>query len=559
MSVNVYLYSRVSTIMQTEGYSLEAQKNRMRAYAEFQNFNIVGEYEDAGASGKSIEDRTAFNQMIQDIQDDKDSVSYVLVYKLSRFARNAADVLSTLQIMQDFGINLICVDDGIDSSKDSGKLMISVLSAVAEIERENIRTQTMAGRIQKAKEGKWNGGFAPYGYKLINGELVVNEEEAETIRMIYDLYVNTSMGSTGVEKHLRKKGIHKIIRQNGSKPYFYAELIRKILKNPVYSGKIAYGRRKLEKIHGTRNKYHVVEQDKYIVVDGIHEPIIDVDTWNKAQIKLQAQSEKHRSITKRENQKIHLLSGLLKCPICGQGLLGNKSIKRKKDGSKYKDFYYYGCKHRKLLPDGSKCTFRKQINEEIIDKAVAKVISNVVNKKEFKEKFLSKIDLEITSDSIVDEIEQEEKRHRQYLNTKKKILEEINEIDLDDKHFERRKEDLETRLYLIYDKLEEIESKLISLNAKKNALEEKQVTAENIYGLLLSFDKIFDKLSELEKRKLVIHLIDEIHIYEERQDNGQWLKDISFKFPIVKDNTLISLDSENRVECVVWMTKNAPK
>ena len=87
MSVNVYLYSRVSTIMQTEGYSLEAQKNRMRAYAEFQNFNIVGEYEDAGASGKSIEDRTAFNQMIQDIQDDKDNVSYVLVYKLSRFAK----------------------------------------------------------------------------------------------------------------------------------------------------------------------------------------------------------------------------------------------------------------------------------------------------------------------------------------------------------------------------------------------------------------------------------------------------------------------------------------
>ena len=126
---------------------------------------------------------------------------------------------------------------------------------------------------------------------------------------------------------------------------------------------------------------------------------------------------------------------------------------------------------------------------------------------------------------------------------------------MDDKHFERRKEDLETRLYLIYDKLEEIESKLISLNAKKNALEEKQVTAENIYGLLLSFDKIFDKLSELEKRKLVIHLIDEIHIYEERQDNGQWLKDISFKFPIVKDNTLISLDSENRVESVTVLER----
>ena len=87
--------------------------------------------------------------MLNDIQDGKDGVSYVLVFKLSRFGRNAADVLNSLQLMQDFGVNLICVEDGIDSSKDAGKLMISVLSAVAEIERENIRTQTMAGREQR--------------------------------------------------------------------------------------------------------------------------------------------------------------------------------------------------------------------------------------------------------------------------------------------------------------------------------------------------------------------------------------------------------------------------
>lgn len=108
----------------------------------------------------------------------KDGVSYVLVFKLSRFGRNAADVLSTLQVMQDFGVNLICVEDGIDSSKDAGKLMISVLSAVAEIERENIRVQTMEGRIQKAREGRWNGGFAPYGYRLVDGALKINEDEA---------------------------------------------------------------------------------------------------------------------------------------------------------------------------------------------------------------------------------------------------------------------------------------------------------------------------------------------------------------------------------------------
>ena len=147
--IKVYIYTRVSTAMQIDGYSLDAQKSRMKAFADFNDYEIVGEYEDAGKSGKSIEGRIQFNQMMEDIKSGKDGVSYVLVFKLSRFGRNAADVLSTLQVMQDFGVNLICVEDGIDSSKDAGKLMISVLSAVAEIERENIRVQTMEGRIQK--------------------------------------------------------------------------------------------------------------------------------------------------------------------------------------------------------------------------------------------------------------------------------------------------------------------------------------------------------------------------------------------------------------------------
>lgn len=148
-----YIYTRVSTSMQVDGYSLDAQKDKLRKYADFQDMVIVGEYSDEGKSGKSVEGRPEFLQMLRDIEEGKDHVSFVLVFKLSRFGRNAADVLTSLQKMQDFGVNLICVEDGIDSSKDSGKLMISVLSAVAEIERENILVQTMEGRRQKAREG----------------------------------------------------------------------------------------------------------------------------------------------------------------------------------------------------------------------------------------------------------------------------------------------------------------------------------------------------------------------------------------------------------------------
>ena len=241
-----YIYTRVSTSMQVDGYSLDAQRDKLRKYAAYEDMVVAGEYSDEGFSGKNIQGRQDFQRMLNDIQDCKDGVSYVLVFKLSRFGRNAADVLNSLQLMQDFGVNLICVEDGIDSSKDAGKLMISVLSAVAEIERENIRTQTMAGREQKAREGKWNGGFAPYGYKLENGDLVIAEDEVEVIRVIYDRYIHTNEGVAGVAKYLNRNGFIKKLRQNNTIPGFSRNFVQDVLDNPVYMGKIAYGRRRTE-------------------------------------------------------------------------------------------------------------------------------------------------------------------------------------------------------------------------------------------------------------------------------------------------------------------------
>ena len=368
----VYTYTRVFTAMQIDGYSLDAQKARMKAYADFNDYQIVGEYEDAGKSGKSIEGRASFCRMMEDIKSGKDGVAYVLVFKLSRFGRNAADVLSTLQVMQDFGVNLICVEDGIDSSKDAGKLMISVLSAVAEIERENIRVQTMEGRIQKAREGRWNGGFAPYGYRLVDGVLQINEDEAPAIRTIFEQYVNTDTGANGLSKYLETHGFQKLARQNGTSSLFSATLIRTILKNPVYCGKIAFGRRKLEKIHGTRNEYHQVPQENYLLVDGLHKGIVSEELWNAAQVKLLAQSKRYEPVNRSKTEQAHLLSALVMCPVCGAGMYSNKCTKRKKDGTPYKSFSYYSCKHRKMQR-GQKCDFNKQIQEEVLDNAVVEV------------------------------------------------------------------------------------------------------------------------------------------------------------------------------------------
>ncbi len=552
--IKVYTYKRVSTAMQIDGYSLDAQRARMKAYADFNDYEIVGEYEDAGKSGKSIEGRLQFNQMMEDVKSGKDNVSYVLVFKLSRFGRNAADVLSTLQVMQDFGVNLICVEDGIDSSKDAGKLMISVLSAVAEIERENIRVQTMEGRIQKAREGKWNGGFAPYGYKLVNGKLEINEEEAVAIRTIYEQYVNTDIGSNGISKYLENHGIRKIQRQNGKNPLFDAHLVRLILKNPVYCGKIAYGRRKTEKVHGTRNEYHLVEQDHFLLVDGLHEAIVSEEVWNAAQVKLISQAKKYEHINKGKDERTHLLSGIVKCPICGAGMYGNKSIKYKKDGTKYKDFFYYGCKHR-TMQRGHKCNYKKQIREELLDDAVAEVIVKLVSNPHFATMMQEKINMKVDTTAIDQEIANYEKQLRQNYSIKSKIMEEIDNLDPDDRHYTRRKADLDDRLYRMYDKIEEIEEQLIAARAKKTSIEAEKITGDNIYKVLIYFDKLYFAMNDVERRQLIEALIDEIQIYEERKPNGQWLKSIRFKLPIIEKDLSIGLDNEKHVETCVLLQR----
>ena len=550
---NVYIYTRVSTAMQIDGYSLDAQKARMKAYADFNDYQIVGEYEDAGKSGKSIEGRASFCRMMEDIKSGKDGVAYVLVFKLSRFGRNAADVLSTLQVMQDFGVNLICVEDGIDSSKDAGKLMISVLSAVAEIERENIRVQTMEGRIQKAREGRWNGGFAPYGYRLVDGVLQLNEDEAPAIRTIFEQYVNTDTGANSLSKYLETHGFQKLARQNGTSPLFSATLIRAILKNPVYCGKIAFGRRKLEKIHGTRNEYHQVPQENYLLVDGLHEGIVSEELWNAAQVKLLAQSKRYEPVNRSKTEQAHLLSALVKCPVCGAGMYSNKCTKRKKDGTPYKSFSYYSCKHRKMQR-GQKCDFNKQIQEEVLDNAVVEVIIKLVSNPKFAAMMQEKINSKVDTTAIEQEIAAAEKQLRQYYSVKSKIMEEIDTLDPDGRHYIIRKSDLDERLYRMYDKIEDAENNLMDARAKKQAIEADKITGDNIYKVLICFEKLYNVMDPLERKKLMEHLISEIQIYPERQPNGQWLKSIKFRLPIVENDIDLCLDNESHTECVLQMT-----
>ncbi len=387
-----------------------------------------------------------------------------------------------------------------------------------------------------------------------DGKLYINEEEAVAIRTIFDQYIHTDIGANGLAKYLEQHGIHKIPRQNGNDPLFNAALIRRILKNPVYCGKIAYGRRRTEKVHGTRNDYRLVEQDNYLLVDGLHEGIVSEEIWNEAQVKLAAQSKKYEHVNRGKDTKVHLLSGIVKCPICGTGLYGNKSIKYRKDGTKYKAFYYYACKHRTMIY-GHKCDYKKQIQEELLDSAVAEVIVKLVSNPKFAAMMQEKINMKVDTTAIEQEIANYEKQLRQSYSVKSKLIDEIDSLDPDDRHYTKRKSDLDERLYKMYDKIEDTESLLISAKAKKRAIEAEKLTGDNIYKVLIYFDKLYALMEDEERRQLMQALISEIQIYEERQPNGQWLKSIKFKLPIIEEDMELSLDNDNHVETVALLSK----
>ena len=523
------LYPRVSTEMQVEGYSLDGQKTSLKKFAEREEMQIVGIYEDAGKSGKSIEGRPAFKRMLSDIQEGLD-VDYVLVYKLSRFGRNAADILNSLEFIQSYGVNLICIEEGIDSSQTSGKLLISVLSAVAEIERENILEQTMNGRREKARQGKWNGGPAPYGYILKDDTLLIDEQEAEIVRTIFDKFVNTNMGYTGIAKYLNLQGIKKTPRKKTDIEEFSAHFIKILLDNPVYCGKIAYGRRTREKVKGTKADYKVVNKQDFCLVDGLHEGIVDEELWAKAHDKRETTGVK--SVSKYGKDRAHLLTGIIKCPKCGSGMYANRVCWTKKDGT-YKEVMYYACSRNKQSR-GRHCDYSANLKKTDIEPLVVEVIKKLVQDEEFAVEIKRRIGVQVDTDKIDTELFNYEKKLKEVEANKSRLEREIDTLPLGAAHRDRKILDMTTRLDALYENIAEIESNIEDARFRKKAAEEKALTLENIYKILIHFSELYDIMNDEERKELFAELIQEIQIYPEGESDCP-LKSIKFNFPVFQN------------------------
>lgn len=559
---NAYIYTRVSTLIQVDGFSLDAQEEEIREFAKRHEINIVGKYSDEGKSGKNAEHRPAFNQMMDDIRSKKDNIRYVLVFKLSRFARNTSDTAKYLQELASFGIGLLGVKDGIDTSTATGKMIANIMGAVAEVELENIHEQTLAGRQQKARSGLWNGAQAPFGYAIENKSLVVCPEEAEIVKEIFRLYTEEGQTIRYITKKLNDEGMKREQRGNTRFSVFTERTVRSILKNPIYEGKIAYGRRHTVKVEGTNNETKVVKQkdeSKIILVEGIHEAIISPEMFEKAGAKL-SENIRHRK-TRSDSTTVYPLTGLIKCPDCGKNIFGYTAPPRPRKNGKegfYPRYISYRCISGRER-NGVSCSLaNKYYSGTKLEKEVRDVIASMVTIPEFVELVSKKVDcatdlkaLKKKRDAVISE---QSKYSGNLISTEKRLT----ELDASDKHYEKRVDSLNRILDDLYEKIDEVQSRLDEINKEISMAEKSSMTKQSIFEMLDGFSKYYDIMIPEDKKALLQAMISYIELYREKRADGHFVKSIHFTFPVTYDGesgALFVRTNEQQVETVVLLSK----
>lgn len=253
--MRVALYLRASTLKQSEdGYSLDYQREILYNYVKAREWEIVGEYEDAGESGRTIK-RPAFNRMLKDAKLGK--FETVLVYKLDRFSRSLQDLINVINLLKEEGVYVWSVTQSYDERTPEGRLMRNMLGSFAQFESEMIGVRVKDGMSKRAREGSWNTS-PPFGYNILDKKLIINQSESKIVKDIYKKYMNGASMDL-IAKNLNENGVKT--KRNGK---WNANTVRRILHNPIYCGFIEY---------------------EETLIKGEHEPIVTIEEYNKIQRK----------------------------------------------------------------------------------------------------------------------------------------------------------------------------------------------------------------------------------------------------------------------------------
>ena len=302
----IAIYTRVSTQEQAnEGYSIQAQRDRLVDYCKARDWIIQDIYIDPGFSGSNL-DRPAMQRLIANVAE----FDLVLVYKLDRLSRSQKDTLYLIEdVFLNNNVDFVSMNESFDTTTPFGRAMIGILSVFAQLEREQIKERSMMGRMERAKEGLYHGGWnTPIGYDYVpeSDSLVINTNESEQVKLIYGMYMRGA-SITEITNHMRNNGYRTKFGN-----YQHAKTVSNILRSNAYIGKIKF-----------RDQLY----------QGVHSPIIEEDVFNNVQKILDSKAH----LTVKNKPSNSLLLGLIYCDRC-KARYGYKSAPNKTP--------FYGCYSR---------------------------------------------------------------------------------------------------------------------------------------------------------------------------------------------------------------------
>jgi site-specific DNA recombinase len=334
--LKVALYLRVSTDDQVEKFGLDLQKTSLTGLLQSKGtledgrpkMVLAGDkyiYIDEGISGTTpLDERPAFSQLKEDIlfaAEGQKPFDVVAVYKIDRFARRLKILLEVIEYFEESDIQFLSANESIDTSTPFGKAILGIVGIIAELEIETTKARTQAGRAEAIKNGVIMGSNAIFGYrKDADKKLVVLQEEAETVNLIFDMFANQKQSTQYIAdyladqqipspdasavKHQKRSGE---IKKKNNMYFWRSEQVRDILANEAYIGKYYYGKTKKSKS---------IPKEEWQLSPYQHKSIIDIYLFKQAQDLLKQSKQLANTINKTADGHIYLLSGLLKCEAC---------------------------------------------------------------------------------------------------------------------------------------------------------------------------------------------------------------------------------------------------
>ncbi len=502
----VAIYCRVSTTEQAEeGYSIGEQERLLIEYCNKNQFEVFQTYADRGISGKDIKHRPAIQQLLQDASEKK--FNLVISWKINRLSRKLSDAIKIVETLEKYGITYRSYSEPFESDTPAGRMQFQMMALIGEFERSTIAQNVKMGMCAKARAGEWCGGIAPLGYHWVPMEgtensarkksrLEIDENEAETVRLIYELYAS-GKGYKAIVNKINKEGYKTKLGNE-----FSVAQLRTILTNPVYIGKVRFNVRR----DWNEKRRHNINPEP-IITKGIHEPIISEELWNRVQSMIEAKSGKPSRIYDGE----YPLTGILRCPECGAGMVISRTTNTLKDGTK-KRIVYYTCGAWKNK--GTAVCHSNSIRVEKANAVVYRELEKIFTNEKFLKLVLKKVNEETRKQiqNAEKECAKYEKKLLNCENRRNKIFEAYEEGLISSDEFLERKNFLSQETEEMQKKFDE------AFTLSQNATG-KEVPYEVVKDILQNFSKVLncDDIERGLKKQLLHMLISEITIDKRRE------------------------------------------